>query len=113
MDKNAKWEPIENIDYSRRTASEWAKIYGIELISSINDGRVWSEYEWAYNVFNADYRPLYISNQEYDFEKLDQMELRIFEIRRDIFLGASVGEKELLKEKYHETEWCRRRLHVL
>lgn len=110
MDKNPKWEPVDNVDYSRRSPDEWAKIYGVELLDNLNDGRVWSEYEWGYHFVNSDYKPLYIPGKEYDFERLSEMELRAIELRRDIFLGATREEKKMLNERYVDTEWCRRRL---
>jgi len=107
VDKNSKWEPVENPDYSRRTMSDWAKIYGVKACLE-DDGRVWSEYEWAYHMFNAEYVP-----QTKDFDKLAAMEMRALELRRDIFVSASISEREILINKYIETDWVRKKLNVL
>lgn len=107
-----KWEEVENIDISRRKAQDWARIYMIELIEEVPDDRLWSEYEWAYWIFNAKYRAKITNFKKYDeeLEKFSDLEMRAFNIRRDLFLGASIGEKEILKEKYIETKWCRKKL---
>ena len=105
--KNAKWEPVEFPDYSRRKMEEWANIYGIS-INVEDDGRLWSEYEWAYNMCNADYVP-----KTKDFEKLSAMEMRALELRRDIFVSATTNEREILVKKYIETDWVRKKLNVL
>lgn len=109
MSKNEKWEQVETIDLSRRKAQDWAKIYLVELLEEPSDDRLWSEYEWAYFFFNAKYKPDFknFKNHEDDLEKFSEMELRAMEIRRDIFLGASIGEREILNERYVETEWIR------
>lgn len=115
MSKNDKWEPVEDIDFSRRTAHEWAKIYLVELLEESTDDRLWSEYEWAYNFLNMKYRPRIddVEKLEEYLEKFAEKEMRAIELRRDIFMGASLGEKEILKERYIETEWVRKRLSVL
>lgn len=112
MSKNEKWEIVEPIDLSRRKAQDWAKIYFVELLEEPIDDRLWSEYEWAYYFFNMNYRPDTKNFKNYDegLEKFAEMEMRAFEIRRDVFLGASIGEREILNERYIETEWCRGRL---
>jgi hypothetical protein len=107
VDKNEKWEPVENLDHSRRTANDWANIYGI-CIDIPNDGRFWSEYEWAYYMCNADYLP-----KTKDFERLSAMEMRALELRRDMFVAANINEREVLVEKYIETDWVRKKLNVL
>ncbi|MNJ90466.1 hypothetical protein D3C87_80630 [compost metagenome] len=114
MSNNEKWEEIENIDLSRRKAHDWARIYLIELMEEPTDDRLWSEYEWSYYVFNAKYRAKItdFKNYENELEKFGELEMRAFNIRRDLFLGASIGEKEILKDKYIETEWCRKKLGV-
>jgi hypothetical protein len=107
VDKNKNWEPVENLDYNRRPASEWAKIYGI--ITNLNDDcRLWSEYELAYHMCNSEYIP-----SHKDFDKLAAMEMRALELKRDIFISSSVNEREILLHKYIETEWVRKKLNVL
>ena len=103
-----KWNPISNVDYSKRTPSEWAKIYNMELIGDVRKV-LWSEYEWAYNVPNLKYYPVPDKNGEY--EKTAEMELKAIELRRDLFMGADMGERHLLETegKYIETDWIRKR----
>ena len=110
-----KWEQVEDLDYARRKIKEWANIYNIELVEFEDDGRLWSEYEWAYRLFDMKYNPIIINwkNMDEELEKFSEKEMRAMELRRDVFMGATLGEKELLKEKYIETEWCRERLSVL
>lgn len=109
---NLKWEPVGNIDLSRRKAQEWAKIYKVELLDAPIDDRLWSEYEWAYNFLNSKYRPdLSVAENIEDFyEEFAEKEMRAIELRRDVFMGATLGEKEILNERYIETEWCRNRI---
>lgn len=106
------WEMIEDIDFSRRKAIDWAKIYKAELLEKPKDDRAWSEYEWAYNFLNMQYRPDIKNASKLDefLEEFSEKEMRAMEIRRDVFMGASVGEKEILQERFIETEWCRNKL---
>lgn len=94
-----KWEPVEKVDFAKRIPEEWAKIYGIKLLSTFNS-QYWSEYEWAYNFPNLNYYPA-----SQDFDKISEMEMRAYELRRDLFLGADVGEREVLDTQYIETQW--------
>lgn len=114
MSKNPNWEPVENIDFSRRNAQEWANIYKVELLEEPKDDRLWSEYEWAYNFLNMKYRPnIKDATKLEDFlEEFAEKEMRAMEIRRDLFMGASIGEKDILNERYIETEWCRNALNM-
>lgn len=111
MNQNT-WESVEGIDFSRRKAKEWASIYKIELLEEPKDDRLWSEYEWAYNFLEMNYRPIINDIKKMDdiLEEFGEKELRAIEIRRDIFMGASIGEKEILEERFIETEWIRNRL---
>jgi hypothetical protein len=104
-----KWEPINNIDPMKRKPWEWAKIYNVKLISPSPED-LWSEYEWAYNLPNLKYVP--IPDKYGEFDKANEMELRAIELRRDLFIGADLGERHVLeKEKrYIETEWVRKNL---
>ena len=120
MDKNVlkdKWEPVENVDYSKRKPKEWAKIYNIHLLEEI-DG-IWSEYEFAYMLSSLKYRPLADetnSNIEFDsYEKSALMELRALELRRDLFYGADPGELSILRDDklYVETHWVKRKLNLI
>ena len=107
IEKNSKWESVESVDYSRRKQNEWEKIYGIKLLSEIDD-RIWSEYEWSYHMCKEDYKSIHK-----DFEKIAIMEMRAMELRRDIFMGANLSEREILSKNYIETEWVRKKLNVL
>lgn len=109
MTKNDKWEIVENIDYSRRKPLDWAAIYKVKLLNEpLDNERLWSEFEWAYYFCRTDY-----SSLDGDFETLAEFEMRAIELNRDLYMGASIGEKEILKERYVETEWCRKRLNIL
>jgi len=97
-----------NVDLSKRTPSEWAKIYNFKLYNKINT--LWTEFEWAYNVPNLDYE--FIKKND-SYELAEQMELRAFEIKCLIFKLADNIEKKILKEKYIETEWIKKKLIIL
>lgn len=101
---NEKWAPVPNPDIAKRRPNEWAKIYRIKLFDIQKDG-LWSEYEWAYNFPDLSYYP-----DTDDFDKMAEMEMRADELRRDIFLGADIGEREVLNTKYMETNWIRAKL---
>jgi hypothetical protein len=106
-EKNPKWEIVENIDFSRRSLKDWENIYCVKLVEHSYEGLI-SEYEWAYHMCRDDYRPL-----TKDFEKLSVMEMRAMELQRDVFMGSSLEEREILNKKYIETAWVRKRLNVL
>lgn len=109
MSKNDKWEIVENVDLSRRKPHDWANIYKVKLLETPPDtDRSWSEFEWAYYFIDADYTSL-----DGDFERLAEIEMRAMELKRDLFMGASVGEKDILKSRYIETEWVRKRLNII
>lgn len=107
MENYSKWMPIEKVDSMKRKPNEWAKIYHMQLFGDIPN-RLWSEYEWAYNL--SDLQRCLLPDKNDDFEQAGLMELRADELRRDLFMGADIGEKEVLKEKYIETEWIRMKL---
>lgn len=106
--RNEKWEPVDNLDYRRRKMEDWAKTYGVIVDIEEDEERLLSEYEWAHFMSNNDYRPC-----DKNFEKLAVMELRAMELNRDIFMGATLQEREILVSRYIETDWVRRRLNVL
>lgn len=103
---NGTWHPVEDVDLHKRKPEEWAKIYGLKLLNNPSNN-LWSEYEWAYNFTELSYYPAH-----QDFDKISEMEMRAFELRRDLFVGADIGEKEVLKTKYIETQWCLNKLRM-
>lgn len=94
-----------NIDMSKRTPEEWAKIYNLKIYNVPR--KLWSEFEWAYNLSNLDYQ--YILKDD-SSELSEQMELRAFEIKNMIFQFADSAEKSILKNKFIETEWIKKKL---
>lgn len=106
FEKTDKWEPITDPDITRRTPDEWSKIYGIKLLTQISG--FWNEYEWAYNLMSLNYIP---AEKDEDgipnWDKITEKEMRAQYLKRDLFLGADLGEKEVLKKKYIETQWVR------
>ena len=105
FENTAKWQPIQDTDMTKRTPEEWAKIYNIKLTEEATG--FWSEYEWAYNFDKLSYVPIFEDDGVYDWDKIANWELRAMNIRRDIFMGADMGEKDILKQKYIETQWLR------
>ena len=112
-----KWIPVQTVDPMKRKPKEWANIYHIQLLEVV-DG-LWNEYEWAYNLSELKYLPLPDKNEKGEildtFDTASEMELRAMELKRDIYLGASIGEAHLLdtKKKYIETDWIRHKLNLL
>jgi hypothetical protein len=99
-----------NIDMAKRTPNEWANIYSLKLFN-FNKHILWTEYEWAYSIFNIDY--MYIAKKENDelsTEYAEMMELRAMEIKNLIFKTADTAEREILKKKYIETEYIKRKI---
>lgn len=107
---NEKWEPIKDVDPMRRKPIEWSRIYLIKLLEPVPDV-LWNEYEWAYNMLGFNYELL--SDKNGDFDKANLLELRAMELKRDLFMGADIGEKYVLEKQYIETEWLRRRLSFM
>lgn len=105
---NVKWEPITNADFARRKPIEWARLYNIKVYNQIPDV-MWNEYEWAYHLINNFQYDL-LPDDNNDFDKASLMELRAMELKRDLFMGADIGEKHVLETQYIETEWLRRRI---
>jgi hypothetical protein len=103
----AEFEDI-NIDLSKRTPAEWSDIYHLKLYNS-PPRQLWTEFEWAYNLPNLDYQYILINDSS---EEAEEMELRAFDIKNLIFHLADKSEKEILKTKYIETEWIRKKLIV-
>ena len=68
----------------------------------------WNEYEWAYNFTKLSYKPILKDEDGFpDWDKISEKEMRAQYLKRDLFLGADMGEKEILKQKYIETQWVR------
>lgn len=110
FENTEKWQPVQNPDLTKRTPDEWAKIYGVKLTSQIAGW--WNEYEWAYNFSTLKYTPFKKDDDGFpDWDGIADKEMRAQFIKRDIFLGADMGEKEVLNEKYMETNWIRN--HIL
>ncbi len=114
---NDKWEPIDDYDPAKRKPREWAKIYNLELIGDIPNS-LWSEYEWAYNLITRlKYYPLPDTSKDGtqldSYENATLQELRAMELNRDLYMGADLGEKKVLEEKYIETQWVRQKLNFL
>ncbi len=102
------WQPVQDVDITKRWPNEWAKIYGVQLIEPY-DMQLINEYEFAYNFVNKyNYIPIKKTNEGLpDFDAITDKELRASFINRDIFKGADIGEKALLKYGYVETQWYR------
>ena len=99
-------DQITNPDFTKRTPNEWAKIYGIKLTENIVG--LWDEYEWAWNFPALSYLPeKKLSNGFYDFDSITEKETRASFLRRDLFVNADIGEKNILKERYIQTAWVR------
>lgn len=106
FENTSTWTPINNPDITKRTPDEWAKIYGIKLLESIAGW--WNEYEWAYNFTRLSYTPLLKDEDGFpNWEIISEKEMRAQYLKRDLFLGADMGEKEVLKQRYIETQWVR------
>lgn len=103
---NVKWNPVENPDVLKRKPKEWAEIYKIKLQGDVLSV-LWSEYEWSYHLPTLSYFPA-VS----DFDKVSEMLMRADELRRDLFLGADLGENQVLKEGYMETNWVKSKLKM-
>lgn len=112
-----KWVPVLNVDPMKRKPKEWAKIYNIQLVDEHHG--IWSEYEWAFHLADIEYYPLIDTDSNGNmldtFDRSSAMEMRALELRRDLFMGADIGERHVLteKKKYIETEWVNRKLNLL
>jgi hypothetical protein len=106
------WEKVEDVDMKKRTPEEWAEIYHIKLLGDITH-QLWSEYEWAYHFPTLNYQPL--PDDQGEFMKFSEMELRAHELRRDLIKTADNGERYVLQEeeRYIETDWVKRRLKLI
>lgn len=106
FENTEKWQPIQNPDITRRTPQEWGNIYGVKIPENI--AGMWNEYEWAYNFQSINYTPIKKdSDGMFDWDSITDKEMRAQYLKRDLFLGADLGEKEVLKERYMETQWIR------
>lgn len=114
-DLKEKWEPVDDVDYSKRKPKEWAGIYHIELLGRVPN-ELWSEYEWAYHLLNdLQYYPLPDRNKKGvqldNYEQSSLKEFRAMELNRDLYMGADMGEKKVLKDKYIETQWVKNKIN--
>jgi hypothetical protein len=104
-----KWEVVSNVDPMRRKPLEWARIYLMELITSPPEVLM-NEYEWAYSLMSGLFKYNLLPDKNGDFDKSGLMELRAMELKRDLFMGADMGERYVLQKQYIETEWLRRKM---
>jgi hypothetical protein len=106
---NEKWETVTNIDPMRRKPLEWARIYLMELITPAPE-LLMNEYEWAYALMSGEFKYNLIPDKNGEYDKSGLMELRAMELKRDLFMGADMGERYVLQKQYIETEWLRRKM---
>src|SRR3712207_9577228 len=84
--------------------------YNVKLVNNV--GGWWDEYEWAYNFDGLAYLPNKFNDDKTpDWESISEKELRAAFIKRDLYLGADMGEKEVLKrsEERRVGKECRSR----
>jgi hypothetical protein len=90
-----KWESVQDLDFARRKPDEWARIYFIKLVGTIPNV-LWNEYEWAYHLPTLKYYPMPDRDKNGglldSYDKSAVKEMRATELRRDIFMGADMGE---------------------
>ena len=95
---------IIDVDSTKRSVNEWAKIYHIKIYNNINY-EVMNEYEFCWNLENTLQYILYSDN------KANQQELRARLIYLDIINNATEEEKEQLKNKFVITDFIRQQLN--
>ena len=101
------WQPITDVDMTKRFPDEWARINGIQLIQYEPKHQM-NEYEFAYYLPSFSYIPVKKTEDGLlDFDSIAEKEMRLAYIRRDIFLGADDVERITLNDKYTETQWVR------
>ena len=101
------WQPITDVDMTKRFPDEWARINGIQLIQ-YDPKHQMNEYEFAYYLPSFSYIPVKKTEDGLlDFDSIAEKEMRLTYIRRDIFLGADDVERITLNNKYTETQWVR------
>lgn len=109
FEETEKWQPIQNPDTTKRTPEEWSKIYGIKLQEKTTGW--YNEYEWAYNFLKLKYIPSKLTEDNLpDWDSITSQEMRAQFLNRDLYLGADLGEKEVLKNQYIETNWIRKHM---
>ena len=101
------WQPIEDVDMTKRFPEEWARINGISIINCTKN-ELMNEYEFAYWLPSWNYVPVKkTADGIMDFDSIAEREMRLTYIRRDIFMGADYGERLMLNDNYVETVWIR------
>ena len=100
-------------DPEKRKPLEWAKIYFIKLVGAQKiQNKLMGEYEFAWDYINLlNYLPLKDDNGE--FETYSNFELRAQGLHADMFINATLGEKEALRTKYIDTSFVRRQLKYI
>ena len=100
-------------DTEKRKPLEWAKIYYIKLVGQQNvRNKLMCEYEFAWHYINSlNFLPL--KDDQNDYETYSNFELRAQGLNADMFINATLGEKEILRYKYTDTSFVRRQLNYI
>lgn len=96
---------ILNVDMTKRTQEDWAKMYHMRIVDNTIDSELINEFKWAFVLNNLRY--YLIPDSKDSYADAENMEMRGMKILRDIISTADTGEKRILKDKkeFMETKY--------
>lgn len=107
---------VNNPDVTTRKPLEWAKIYYIKLIGKQHvPNKLMNEYEFAWHYVNnaLSFIPIADNIQQDTFDKNNEFNLRANGLVADVYVNASLAERNSLREKYIDTSFIRKQLQYI
>ena len=105
---------VTDIDTTKRKPLEWASIYYIKLVGQQKiPNKLMNEYEFAWHYINNALSFVPVLDVGDEFTNFTRLNLRAMELTTDLYVNASLGEKEELRKKYIDTSFVRQQLRYV
>lgn len=103
-------------DITKRKPLEWARIYYIKLIGRQKvPNKLMNEYEFAWHYINnaLSFIPIADDNSGETYDKMNELNLRANELTADLYVNATLAERNELRKKYIDTNFIRKQLQYI
>ena len=107
---------ITNPDITKRKPLEWAQLYHIKLMGKQKvPNKLMNEYEFAWHYINNALSFVPIANDAHGdtYDNFNESNLRANELVADIYVNATLAERNTLREKYIDTSFIRKQLQYI
>ena len=102
---------VDNPDIEKRKPKEWAAKYFIKLVGRQHvPNKLMNEYEFAWHYVNNALSFIPISDGINEYDTTSNFNLRANGLVADMYINATLGERNELRKKYIDTSFIRRQL---